>query len=142
MSEHERATEASPGTVDTAGAEAGWSEAFVQLAAVSSDIGQLVLLELRLTLATLRRMLLLAVLCLPLLLLIWLTLSALPALGLYQASGSLVLAALLFLAVQVLAFVLLWLTWQRYRRTLGLPRTRHQLDQLLSETGSESPTTH
>lgn len=120
----------------------GWSEAMEELAGAGAELGQLLLLELRLTLLSLRRMLLLAILFLPLLLLIWLALSALPALMLYQYSGSPVLAVVLFLAVQVLAFGLLVQLWKHYRAGLGLPRTRHQMENLLRGTGSEPPAAH
>ncbi|MFV0276328.1 MAG: hypothetical protein ACK5HY_03975 [Parahaliea sp.] len=105
-------------------------ELFQLLADTGADLGQLTLLELRLAAQNLGRMVVLALLFLPLALLIWLGFSLLPALALYQASGSLVQAAAVFLFIQLAALGLLCLLWLRYRRSLRLPRTREQVKAL------------
>ncbi|GAB3291228.1 hypothetical protein GCM10027297_37010 [Parahaliea aestuarii] len=103
-----------------------------------ADLGQLTLLELRLAIKNLGRMVVLALLFLPLVLLIWLGLSLLPALALYQATASLVQAAAMFLLIQVLALAALCMLWLRYRRSLSLPRTREQVRALDPDYNGEA----
>jgi hypothetical protein len=107
--------------------EPEWLHLLQLSADVGADLGQLALLEVRLALTSLSRMLLLAIAFLPLALLAWLGLSGLPAVLCYEYSGSVTLGLLVFLALQLLALWALCASWMRYRRTLGLPRTRRQL---------------
>ncbi|MBN7796537.1 hypothetical protein [Parahaliea mediterranea] len=106
--------------------QAEWLQLLQLTADTGSDLGQLLVLELRLALASLGRMLLLALAFLPLLLLAWLGLTLLPAVLLYQHSGSPALGVLLFLAIQLMALGGIAMAWLRYRKGLGLPRTRRQ----------------
>ena len=106
-------------------------ELFQILADTSADLGLLALLEFRLALQNLQRMVILALLFLPLLLLVWLALSLLPALVLYQVTASLVLSALLFLVLQVTALGYLRFLMLRYSRKFKLPRTRAQIEALM-----------
>lgn len=115
------------------GGEPDWVELLQLSADAGSDIARLVVLELRLAVASLSRMLVLALACLPLLLLLWLGLSLLPAAALYQHTGSISLAVGLFTLIQLLALVAVGVAWVRYRRTLGLPRTRRQLRRFSGE---------
>jgi hypothetical protein len=107
--------------------EPEWLRLLQLSADVGADLGQLAVLELRLALASLGRMLLLAIAFLPLALLAWLGMSGLPAVLCYEFSGSLALGLLVFLALQLLALWALVTAWARYRKTLALPRTRRQL---------------
>jgi uncharacterized membrane protein YqjE len=109
------------------GGDSEWLQALQLGADVSTDLGRLAALELRLALANLSRMLLLALAFLPLLLLSWLGLSLLLAVLCYQQTASASLGVLVFLAIQLLALWALCAAWVRYRRTLSLPRTRRQL---------------
>lgn len=115
-----------------------WVELLQLTAGTGSDIARLMVLELRLAVTSLNRMLFLALAFLPLALLLWLGLSLMPAALVYQDTGSIALALGLFVLIQLLALAGLCLAWLRYRRALGLPRTRRQLRQFTGEERGES----
>lgn len=114
---------------------------WLQLAQLSADMGgdlaRLMLLELRLALTSLNRMLLLALAFLPLILLVWLGLSLLPAVLVYQHSGSAAFGVLAFLGVQMLALGAVSVAWMRYRKALSLPNTRRQFRGFTGRTQGE-----
>lgn len=116
---------------------AEWLQLLQLTADTGSDLGHLLELELRLALANLGRMLMLALAFLPLLLFAWLGLTLLPAVLLYQYSGLPALGVLLFLAIQLLALGGVCAAWLRYRKALGLPRTRRQWRAFVGEGGGE-----
>ncbi len=109
-----------------------WRELLNLTADMGTDLGHLLLLELRLALSSAGRIVILALVCLPLLFLAWLGLSTLPAVLLYQWSGSAALAVFLFLMIQVLALGLAGAALARYSRALSLPNTRRQLRNLVN----------
>lgn len=116
--------------------QAEWLQLLQLTADTGSDLGHLLVLELRLALASLGRMLLLALAFLPLLLLAWLGLTLLPAVLVYQHSGSPALGVLLFLAIQLLAMGGVVAAWLRYRKSLALPNTRRQWRALAGEAST------
>lgn len=110
-----------------AGQDQDWLQ-FLQLTTdVGEDLGQLLLLEVRLALNSLGRMVFLALAALPLVLLAWLALSLLPAVVVYDHTGSAALGVALFLLIQLLSLGALCIAWVCYRRTLSLPHTRRQV---------------
>lgn len=106
-----------------------WGALLQQTAEMGGDVARLLLLELQLSLSSLKRMLVLSVAMLPVLLLAWVSLSAVPAVLVYEYMGSPTLAVGCFVLIQVLTLFLLRMAVTRYSRTLGLPLTRKQLRQ-------------
>lgn len=121
-------TEVPETTVRTdTGQEQDWLQFFQLTTDVGADLGHLLLLEVRLALNSLSRMVFLALVALPLALLVWLALSLLPAVVLYDHTGSATFGVALFLLIQVVALGAVCLALVRYRRTLSLPHTRRQV---------------
>jgi uncharacterized membrane protein YqjE len=106
---------------------AGWLQ---QAAAIGSDIFQLVQLELRLAISDSKRLLLLALLFVPILILVWISLTVLLAWGVYLLNTSATYALLTFFLSQVLALLgICWGCWH-YKKSLSLPLTREHIQQL------------
>ncbi|MBA6413414.1 hypothetical protein H2508_09870 [Parahaliea sp. F7430] len=120
------------------GSEQEWLRLAQLAAETGSDVAQLMALELRLAMANLGRMVVLAVAFLPLLILLWLGFSVLASWVLYQSSDSVTWAIVLFLTIQGLALWGVYSSWMRYRRTLSLPQTRKHLQYLVGAQSDES----
>ncbi len=109
---------------------------WLQLARLTSEVGsdfsKLLLLELKLAASSLGRIIVLALLCLPLLVLAWIALAAFPAALIAQWSGQVSLGVLTFLCIQLAALGLIVMAAKRYRRNLSLPNSRRQLQYLVA----------
>lgn len=104
-----------------------WSTWLTQAAAAGADFAELFALEVRLAVGDARRLLMLAMIAIPLLLFAWLGFSVLIAwlVGEYLTSVIWGLAA--FLGIQLIVLGSLVCLWQRYKRSLKLPLTRQYL---------------
>lgn len=109
-----------------------WLRWLQQASHAGGDLAQLLSLELRLALADGRRMLLLGLAILPLGLLAWLGVSALGTWFGYLLSGSISVAMLVFLGLQLLALALLHHAYRSCRRSLTLPATRRHVQAFMA----------
>jgi len=113
---------------------AGWLQ---QIAASGGDIARLLVLELRLAVGDSGRLLLLAVLSLPLLLLAWTGFAVLVSWLVYQYDASVTMALLAFLLLQLSALAVIHVLIRQYRKSLSLPLTRHHIQSFLGTPDSE-----
>ncbi|GAB3094097.1 hypothetical protein G8770_02050 [Aestuariicella hydrocarbonica] len=104
-----------------------WSDWLSQAVTAGSDIAELFRLEVQLALGDARRMLLLALLALPMMMLLWLGFAALMTWLVIDYSGSVTCGLLAFVLLHGAALVSIRLLWQRYKRSLKLPLTRQHL---------------
>lgn len=114
---------------------AGWLQ---QSAAIGADLLQLLRLELRLAIADSKRLLVLALLLIPMLILTWIGFTALLAWLVYLLNTSITQGLLAFFLSQALALIGMVLSWNYYKRSLSLPLTRQQLRHLVGGPGSDT----
>jgi uncharacterized membrane protein YqjE len=111
-----------------------------QLSAAGGELATLLRLEWQLTLGDARRMLLLALLLVPLMLFTWLLFNLLLGWLIWQASGQVAVALLGVLALHVLGIALLLRQLKRYRESLGFRRTQAHLKRLMQGAAHETST--
>lgn len=111
-----------------------------QVAAAGGELATLLRLEWQLTLGDARRMVLLALLLVPLMLFAWLVFSLLLGWLIWQASGLVVVALLGVLALHLLGIGLLLRQLRRYRASLGFRRTHAHLKRLMQGATNEAST--
>lgn len=117
-----------------------WANWLQQLAAAGTDISRLLLLELRLAMGDSRRLLLLALLAMPVLLLAWIGVCVLLSWLIYQFSVSVTLALAGFILIQLAALAGIRAAVGYYRKSLRLPLTRKHLKSFTRGNSSESQT--
>lgn len=113
-------------------------EALQNTAEIGADIGRLAVLESRLAINSLGRIIVLALLSLPLLLLAWLAVTLLPAVVLYAYVPSLPLGVAVFLSLQLLALCAIVRAMQVYARSLRFPLTSRQVREFLGRGADEA----
>jgi hypothetical protein len=117
-----------------------WVALLQQVIATGGKLSTVLSLELRLALADGRRLVMVTLAMIPLLLLMWLGLSVLVGWLVFVQSQSVALGIVGFVLMQLLTQLLLLRAARVYRRSLGLPASRRQL-QAMMETGGEHATT-
>ena len=115
-----------------------WLSWLEQAGTVSSDIFQLLQLELRLAVSDSKRLLLLALLFVPMLVLTWLGFSILLAWQVYLLNMSVTQGLLVFCVIQFLGLVGIAMAWNYYKKSLSLPLTRQNIRRI---TGGQSSDT-
>jgi hypothetical protein len=130
-----------PGSAETAEETQGTADevaAWLSLGAGAGTVLQqfllLLRLEARLAVGDAGRLVAVLALMLPLALLAWVGLSVLLAWLVFSGSGSVALGITGFLAVQVVAMLLLALAARRFQRSLSFPATRRQWEALFEKT--------
>ena len=104
-----------------------WASWLQQAAVIGADIVQLLQLELRLAISDSRRLLILALLFVPLLMLAWISFCGLLAWLVFQLNASVTQGLLAFLVIQLAGLACICSAWKHYRKSLSLPLTRQQL---------------
>lgn len=107
-----------------------WVSWLQQAATISTDIFQLVQLELRLAISDSGRLLVLALLFVPILILAWLGFTVLLAWLVYLVNTSATQGLLAFFISQILALLGICLGWSHYKKSLSLPLTREHIQRL------------
>ena len=115
-----------------------WNRWLQQAAANGSDLFQLLQLELRLAVSDSSRLLVLALLFIPLLMLAWVGFSALLAWLVYLLNMSVTQGLLAFFIIQILGLVGVFTGWQHYKKSLTLPLTRQHISQLVGGKKSDT----
>jgi hypothetical protein len=111
-----------------------WLSLGAEAGTVFQQFLALLRLEARLAVGDAGRLLAVFALMLPLALLSWVGLSMLLAWLVFSGSGSVALGITGFLAVQVVAMLLLALAARRFQRSLSFPATRRQWEALFEKT--------
>lgn len=111
-----------------------WASWLEQAGTISGDIFQLLQLELRLAVSDSKRLLILALLFVPMLMLTWLGFSVLLAWQVYLLNISVTQGLLAFFIIQFLALAGIVIGWNYYKKSLSLPLTRQNIRRL---TGGE-----
>ncbi len=101
-----------------------WMAWISETASTGSTFAELLAAEVRLALGDAGRLLMLALLSLPVVLLAWLGLTSLIAWLLGSASDSVSVGLLAFLLQQCTLLAVMGWLWKRYKRSLSLPLTR------------------
>tara|TARA_R110002153_G_scaffold107109_4_gene246886 strand:- start:55158 stop:55580 length:423 start_codon:yes stop_codon:yes gene_type:complete len=112
-----------------------WASWLRQAEAIGSDIFELLLLEVRLAVSDSKRLLVLALLFLPMLMLTWIGLSILLAWLVYLLNMSVTQGLLTFFMIQFLGLIAITMGWNHYKKSLTLPLTRQHIRQFV---GGES----
>mgnify|MGYP003625293307 FL=1 len=112
-----------------------WASWLRQAEAIGSDIFELLLLEVRLAVSDSKRLLVLALLFLPMLMLTWIGLSILLAWLVYLLNMSVTQGLLTFFMIQFLGLIAIAMGWNHYKKSLTLPLTRQHIRQFV---GGES----
>jgi len=107
-----------------------WASWLQQATTISTDIIQLVQLELRLAISDSRRLLVLALLFVPILILAWISFTVLLAWLVYLLNTSATQGLFAFFISQALALLGICLGWGHYKKSLSLPLTREHLQRL------------
>ena len=115
-----------------------WARWLQQAAANGTDIFQLVQLELRLAISDSPRLLILALLFIPLLMLTWVSFSALLAWLVYLLNTSVTQGLLAFFIIQLLGLVAISMGCKHYKKSLTLPLTRQHIRRLVGDQSSDS----
>lgn len=110
-----------------------WKEWARSLGALGSSFSQLLGAEARLALGDLRRLLLLALLALPILCLAWIGLCVLLGWWVFELTTSVAGGIGTFFGVQLLTLIAIGVAVRRYQRSLGLPRTREHLAAIMKD---------
>jgi hypothetical protein len=113
----------------------GWLQ---QAAATGSDVFQLLRLELRLAIADSKRLLVLLLLIIPMLMLTWLSFSALLAWLIYLLNTSITEGLVALFITQVLGLVSIFLACKHYNKSLSLPLTRQHVRRLVGAQNCDS----
>jgi hypothetical protein len=107
-----------------------WANWLQQAGTISTDIFQLVQLELRLAISDSKRLLVLALLFMPILILVWISFTVLLAWLVYLLNTSATQGLLAFFVSQMLALLGIFWGWGHYKKSLSLPLTREHLQRL------------
>lgn len=110
---------------------------FQSLITMISALLRLAMAELSLAREDLGRMIMGALLFIPLLLMTWVALTALAAWIIYVQTASATLGFTAFAAIHVVAVVVLYKRLNNYKRSLSLPVTRAQLTAIVDEIRRE-----
>jgi uncharacterized membrane protein YqjE len=116
-----------------------WASWLHQASGTGSEIARLFQLELRLALANLGRMTLLAISVLPLLLFLWAGATVTIAWVVYEVTGVALSGFIAFTLMQLAALLCIAMAWNAYRKALTLPLTRKQLRMFIGEGSLETP---
>lgn len=115
-----------------------WARWLEQASANGSDIFKLLQLELRLALSDSPRLLVLALLFIPILMLTWISFSALLAWLIYLLNTSVTQGLLTFFIIQFLGLVGISIGWKHYKKSLTLPLTRQHISRLVGDRNSDT----
>ncbi|HEC60392.1 hypothetical protein LCGC14_1517910 [marine sediment metagenome] len=115
-----------------------WASWLEQAKTISADVFELALLELRLAIDDSKRLFLLGLLFLPLLMLTWISMSALIAWQIYLFNMSVTQGLLAFCIIQLLALVGIIISCNYYKRSLSLPLTRQNIRQFIGKKNSDT----
>jgi len=115
-----------------------WASWLQQAGTISTDIFQLVQLELRLAISDSKRLLVLALLFVPILILSWISFTVLLAWLVYQVNSSATYGFLTFFICQISALIGIFWGWSHYKKSLSLPLTRKHLQRLTSGQSHDS----
>jgi hypothetical protein len=107
-----------------------WTRWLEQVGTLSSDIFQLLQLELRLAISDSKRLLILALLFVPMLMLTWISFSFLLAWQVYLLNMSVTQGLLACCMIQFLGLVGIAMGWNFYKKSLSLPQTRQNICRL------------
>lgn len=112
-----------------------WVESMAALVAAVLRLG---LAEMSLARADLGRLMVVAVLLVPLAVLTWLALGVLAAWLVFEMAGSALAGIAAFAAIQVITLLLLLNKVKTYRHSLSLPATRAQIQTIINEVRYEA----
>jgi hypothetical protein len=115
-----------------------WARWLEQAGTLSSDIFQLLQLELRLAISDSKRLLVLALLFVPMLMLTWISFSVLLAWQVYLLNLSVTQGLLACCMIQFLGLVGIAMGWNFYKKSLSLPLTRQNIRRLTGEESSDA----
>lgn len=115
-----------------------WASWLRQAKAISSDILELLLLEVQLAISDSKRLVVLALLFVPLLMLTWLGFSVLLAWLVYLLNTSVTQGLLAFLIIQVLSLGAIVMGWNHYKRSLTLPLTRQHIRRIVEGQSNDT----
>lgn len=115
-----------------------WASWLEQAGTLSSDVFQLLQLELRLAVSDSKRLLILALLFVPMLMLTWISFSVLLAWQVYLLNMSVTQGLLACCMIQVLGLLGIAMGWNYYKKSLSLPLTRQNIRQLTGGQGSDT----
>ncbi|MFA7553536.1 MAG: hypothetical protein WCY88_04730 [Spongiibacteraceae bacterium] len=108
-----------------------WADWLRDIATIGADTLQLLQLEVRLAIKDSKRLLVLALLFVPVLMLTWLGLAVLLAWLVYLLDSSVTQGLLAFLIIHVAALIGIVVGWRHYRKSLSLPLSRQHIRQLM-----------
>jgi hypothetical protein len=115
-----------------------WASWLEQAGTLSSEIFQLLQLELRLAVSDSKRLLILALLFVPMLMLTWISFSVLLAWQIYLLNLSVTQGLLACCMIQILGLAGIAMGWNYYKKSLSLPLTRQNIRQLTGGQGSDT----
>lgn len=115
-----------------------WADWLQQSAVIGANIFQLLLLELRLAIADSKRLLVLALLFIPMLILTWIGFTALLAWLVYLLNTSITQSLLAFFISQMLGLLGIYMSWTYYKKSLSLPLTRQHIQNIVGGQGSDT----
>jgi hypothetical protein len=110
-----------------------WFSWLEQAGTLSSDVFQLLKLELRLAFSDSKRLLVIALLFVPMLMLTWISFSVLLAWQVYLLNMSVTQGLLACCLIQFLGLVGIAMAWNYYKKSLSLPLTRQNIRRLIGE---------
>lgn len=110
-----------------------WFSWLEQAGTLGSDVFQLLKLELRLAFSDSKRLLVIALLFVPMLMLTWISFSVLLAWQVYLLNMSVTQGLLACCLIQFLGLVGIAMAWNYYKKSLSLPLTRQNIRRLIGE---------
>jgi uncharacterized membrane protein YqjE len=124
-----------PETVDEINLLMSWLQ---QAASTSSELFDLFQLEVQLAVTDIKRLIILAKLFVPMLMLSWISLSALLTWYVYSLHASVSQGLLFLCAFQFLGLLGIVIGWKYYQKSLTLPLTRQHIRQIIKGQSSDS----
>ena len=118
-----------------------WAEWLKHAASAGSDLAKLAAMELRLALGDTKRIILLALVAVPLLLLTWIGFSVMVAWLVYLPTQLVVAAIAAFLVVQLIPLALIWWSIKRYGKSWSFTATREHVKAFKEGAESAAKTT-
>lgn len=115
-----------------------WTDWLQQSATVGADIVHLLQLELQLAIKDSKRLLLLALIFIPVLILTWIGFTLLLAWLVYLLDTSVTQGLLAFFIVQLGALSIILMSWKHYKKSLSLPLTTAQISKLVGGQSSDT----
>jgi len=115
-----------------------WVSWLQQSTAIGTDILQLLLLELRLALADSRRLLIVALLFIPMLMLTWISFTLFLAWLVYLLNASITQSLFAFFISQALGLIGIALSWKYYKKSFSLPLTRQHIQKIMGGKNSDT----